>query len=924
MIHSEASNFSLIGAMGAAGSRGTSSSMPSSRRIAQSDDRAMNQLSIVMNVPPAPSRHERAVPQTPAGTYRGASTPSTISCSTISPALPKVHRRRMLVHNNERDRHSAQHNEAAQSARHLPPVPSLMFPSSRPSTSSSAPAAVTMSSLSAAAAVKGAHRVAIFDGDLAYVRRNIDQYAAVVDNASNTRGGDAQEPPPLAKPVRDLVLWEHLRKLRSATAADRFDGSTAVLEETLAAFEIFLRHGLGCSESAISDASIVSVYSENQRNPTITTHSTEATNEGGAGEIFVEKDLAILLYHVCKAGLLHDSSAVLRQSPKGQVSTTITPYGEPDDEGLLPFESSAARGGVGGGGDTLTRRRSSVAAMATDPSIEVEFCSSNVIQVSSPTIAQQQQYLPQWTLGGQVQQIPDAAHASGANAAAITAVEDDATLTSVALEHTTTASIFRNTQPSTFYDTIRGRDLAQRHPTVQTFKRSLIRALDEAQSMRATVEVLHQRLQVAQTTIENYQRAYHAITSGGIPMKKILKNGAGVFSGSVRSGRPSTSLAGTTNFADESVMSRGRSPIEDSTMTAGLRDLSPHSQSVQSLNLGGGGGLSQDLMMVLGAGGGYNGAASHNQPVDVFARQTSAASYSQPSAKRRPSASAQHHQQGTTHQPQHHNIAATATSASSSVSAPTPLAVPTGHGDASSASRHLKPVALGAAEKLIDELLAQNGTLIQRVTDLAAEKATYTSRIVYLERQVEQLNQAVTSLSASNFDLAHQYKSSLYRNSSSGNASQAPGTASGTSAGFMLRDITSGGNSAGGDDPPLFSPMLLDGRSAEMVAHQSTLEIMKLLGLPFPATTSPGGAVGSASAPSLLLAGGGVVKPPHPPPPASVFTVSAHPPSHPQHQHLLLGGDAADVAAHQQPSSSLNPPTTHVRRKSATFTIETQ
>ncbi|CUE74935.1 Hypothetical protein, putative [Bodo saltans] len=901
---------------------------------------ATNQLSIVMNVPPAPSRHERANPQQVAGMYRGAATPAPINAtySSISPALPKVHRRRQLVQNMERDRQSAQHTEAAQSARHLPSVPSLMFPSSR-SSAPLVPSSVT-SPVTSAAPAKSAHRVPIFDGDLAYVRRNVDLFAAVVNND----GASSEQAPPLAKPVRDLVLWEHFRRLRAATAADRFDGSTAVLEETLSAFETFLLHGLGCSERAVRDASITSVYSDHQPRPATSSTSSAAAkshnmrHDRNDDDLVVEKELGILLYHVCKAGLLHDASSLSRSSPTGSgggggtmSNTLLSNEGADDDEVGLLLEGSVARGRVGDDMFASTRRRSSAATViVSDPSIEIELCSSNVIQPSlNATVTSQQQNLPSWTLGGgqqqrqqqRLQRTPVGTTPTSPDTAVFDRTSGgDSAAAALLLQSS-------NTNPSTFYDTIRGKDLVQRHPTVQTFKRSLIHSLEDARSMRIAVDVLQQRLNIAQNTIENYQRAYHAITSGGIPMKKILKNGGAGSPGGLRSGRQSTIVgSGGVGIGDgnDSVLSRGRSPIEDSTVTAALRGISPHSQSIQSLHLGG--GLQDDF----------------SSP-GILTRQTSA-TYSQASRKRPSSVHQQLMQQQT-----NSALAAAAISASSSVSAPTPLAVPAIHGGGAR-GESLKPVALGAAEKLIDELLAQNGTLIERVTDLAAEKATYTSRIVYLERQVEQLNQAVTALSASNFDLAHQYKSSLYRNHSTAAPPSSAfyfGGGGGSSKQHNNNDL--GSSAISSEETPLYSPMLLDGRSAEVVAHQSTIEIMKLLGLPFTASpaanTSPGGA-GSAH---LFLRGdgGGVGAPfvrPHPPTAmaastGAVFTLSmtappsAHPPppSQPQpHHHFVSGGDALDAAPvsplwKQNQPSSLTTSTNSGRRKSATFAIiETQ
>ena len=96
----------------------------------------------------------------------------------------------------------------------------------------------------------------------------------------------------------------------------------------------------------------------------------------------------------------------------------------------------------------------------------------------------------------------------------------------------------------------------------------------------------------------------------------------------------------------------------------------------------------------------------------------------------------------------------------------------------------------------IDVVLRDNKQLHKRCRVQAEQLDVLRAQITQQERQLQMLEKAVTDVTMENYELSLQIKTLLGRGPT-----------------------------------PQYSPMLLDGRSAEMIATQSNLEIAKLLGL---------------------------------------------------------------------------------------------
>lgn len=124
------------------------------------------------------------------------------------------------------------------------------------------------------------------------------------------------------------------------------------------------------------------------------------------------------------------------------------------------------------------------------------------------------------------------------------------------------------------------------------------------------------------------------------------------------------------------------------------------------------------------------------------------------------------------------------------------MQVPPGAASVGQNTGELKPIVQGAQERVLDDLLEQNKALLLRVANHASTLETYKAHLTYLEGRVAEYQAVFTSLVNSNFELSHRYKDAV--------------------------------NSQG-----LYSPMLFDGRSAEMIALQSNVEIGRLLGTAF-------------------------------------------------------------------------------------------
>lgn len=127
-------------------------------------------------------------------------------------------------------------------------------------------------------------------------------------------------------------------------------------------------------------------------------------------------------------------------------------------------------------------------------------------------------------------------------------------------------------------------------------------------------------------------------------------------------------------------------------------------------------------------------------------------------------------------------------------------------------SGEVKSVVQGATEVVIQELLSQNAALVTKVAEQSSSIGTLKDHVKYLERQVKELNAATAILVNNNFELSQQYKAVLHGGS-----------------GAIHAD---GEGGAAPSSKQFYSPMLLDGRSAEVLALQSNMDIMKLLGQP--------------------------------------------------------------------------------------------